>query len=458
MALFEISITKDYVPDWDVWHAIREFLQNAQDEAESDERHPMRVSYSARKCQLVITTEGVQLDRSVLLLGESGKRGTRARGKFGEGLDLAMLVLIRKTCKVRIENGEESWIPDIRYSDKWGRDVLIVQTNKLKRSRRHFRVEIDHITPRDWEIIQYRCLFLKGAVKPTEEVLTVGNDRILMDRPGDVYVRGLWVGKFAEFTRGYDLSFADLDRDRRLIEEWKLRGKVADIWLQALRSEVMREAARIHVKSMLDANAKDVEGLESQLAYDYSNEHKEAKATLAKAFDEEYGEDAVPVTSTTEAAEVEQAGLKPVPVTSAWKKTLEKSRGETSAQKVEKAKRSVTKVYLPEELRARGIYDRWLQLRDIAAKLDIEAPVSAVDFQTDSMLGLYKDEQLHIRVDLFERATPGEAIVTLVHEAAHEVAPHHGEQHGRAVEFLLAKLLDLWYPDAWTLPTEDTHE
>lgn len=454
MALFELSISKDYVPNWTVWSALREFLQNAQDEVEANPQHPMKVDYSARKKKLIITTEGVALDRSVLLLGESGKRGTKARGKFGEGLDLALLVLVRKGYLVRIENGAESWIPDIRYSDRWGRDVLVIQATKLKRARTHFRVEITGVTTEDWETVRYRCLFLKGSLKDDEQVLTVGADRVFLERPGDVYVRGLWVGKFADFIRGYDLSFADLDRDRRLIEEWKLRGKIADIWLQALSDEVLRAEARQHVKLMLDSNAKDVENLDTQLLYDYSDTHTKAKEALAEEFEEEYGTDAVPVTSTTEAAEVEQAGLRPVPVTPSWKKTLEQVRGETTKDRVAKAKESVTKVYLPEELRDLGLLERWQHVRDVAAALEIQAPVSAAEFQGDHLDGLYRDGELFIAIHLFQAAQPGRVLIALVHEAAHEVSAGHGKDHEQEVERLMELLLNLWYPKTWPdLPT-----
>lgn len=421
----------------------------------------MHVEYSARTKRLVITSDGVVLDRAVLLIGASGKQGTRARGIHGEGLDLALLVLTRLGAGVRIENGGESWIPDLRYSEKWGRDVLVVETNKLRQPRNHFRIEIDGLIPEGWETIRKRCLFLPGAIDPGEHVLKIGEDRVLLDRPGEVYVRGLWVAHMPEMKHGYDLSFADLDRDRRLIEEWKLRSKLADLWLKALEDETLREEARIRVKALLDGSARDIEGLDTGILYAIGGEKTQAaKRALVETFQKEFGENAVPVSSTSEAEEAKAAGLVPVPTNSVWKRTLESASGKNLDKQIQLAHESVLKVLTPDDLSTLGILHRWTAIRDILKALltetELEARLSIVQFRGTQTLGQREGKDLRLAVHLLEKDQPGEAIVALVHEVAHLVSNRHDGRHELAELALMATLCNVWYPGVWTLPKTPT--
>jgi hypothetical protein len=448
MAQFEISLTRDYVPSWSTWEGIRELLQNAQDEAEANPEHAMHIDYSVRTTKLVITSEGVTLDRSVLLLGASGKRGTRARGIHGEGLDLALLVLTRIGAKIRIENGAESWIPDLRFSEKWGQDILVIETNKFQKPRAHFRVEIEGITPEGWELVRKRCLFLPGSIDPKEHVLKVGDDRVLLDRPGEVYVRGLWVAHLAEMTHGYDLAHADLDRDRRLIEEWKLRGKLADIWLRTLGDEMLKVEARQRVKALLDKGARDVEGLDTGILYGTAGAATQAaKAALVETFQQEYGQAAVPVSSTSEAEEAKAAGLVPVPVNSVWKKTLEASTGKPFTERIQDAQKDISKVLTPDDLATRGLLTRWTTVRNLLKLLTgaLEVRLSIVEFRGADTLGQKEGIDLRLSVKLLEKDQPGEAIAALIHEAAHLVAHDHNHRHELAGLALMAKLTNAWY-------------
>ena len=51
---------------------------------------------------------------------------------------------------------------------------------------------------------------------------------VLADRPGDIFVKDIWVGRF-DFRLGYNLDSVKIDRDRRLIDPSDLRWEVSKI-------------------------------------------------------------------------------------------------------------------------------------------------------------------------------------------------------------------------------------
>jgi len=452
----ELSISQDYVPDWKLWHAIREILQNAADEADVNPEHPMKIQYSSKTKQLSITSENTKLDRSVLLLGSSSKRGKGLRGVHGEGIDLALLVLVRGNRKVRIENSDESWIPKLEYSEQWGKKVLVVYTTQFKKPKNRFRIEIDEFAPEEWKVVQENCLLLPTSLRSDEVVLRVEKDTILMDRPGQVFVKGLWVATYPDLKAGYDLADAKLDRDRRLVDVWDLRSRLSAIWIRALQDQHYREVAQTKVQQMLDEDARDVEGLPDALHWGTDSQVQGAKEHIAASFVTKYGESAVPVSSTSEADEVIAAGLNPVPVTSAWKETLERATGKTVADQTQEALERVTKILVPDDLSALDLLEQWRAIRELANNLNIQAPLSIVEFQDDRMLGQYHKKAgatqsaLYLALSVLQRDTPGKAVVALVHEAAHEVSMKHGYDHHKAIEALMEQVVDLWHGTDWT--------
>ena len=456
MAKIELSISAEYVPDWNIWSACRELIQNAADEADANPQHPMCISYSAKTKQMSITSENVKLDRSVLLLGESSKRGQNLRGSFGEGIDLALLVLARGQRKIRIENDDESWIPKLEHSEQWGKTVLVIYTNRFKHPKGHFQIEVDEFEPEEWKVVQERCLLLPTSLRSSEVVLRVGKDTVLLDRPGEVFVKGLWVATYTDLKAGYDLFNAKLDRDRRLVDVWDLRTLLSGIWIQALQDQHYRDVAQKKVQQMLDEDARDVEGLPDALHYGFGPGVKEAKEQIAASFTSKYGESAVPVCSTSEAEEVTAAGLTPVPVTSKWKETLERATGKTVEDKTKEALERVTKVLVPDDLSELGLLERWRAIRGLASQLKIEAPLSVVEFQDVRMLGQYRKQAgeiqgaLYLALSVLQREAPGAAVVSLIHEAAHEVSTKHGHDHHQAVEILMETLINLWHGTSWS--------
>lgn len=73
MRKYELSISADYVPEWGVVEAVREFFQNAIDEETRDSSNTMIFSYNEGERKLTIGNKHSELDIKSLLLGNTSK-------------------------------------------------------------------------------------------------------------------------------------------------------------------------------------------------------------------------------------------------------------------------------------------------------------------------------------------------------------------------------------------------
>lgn len=446
MARFEISITGDYVPTWGYQEAAREFLQNAMDEQDRDPTHRMDVRYTSRGGgRLTITSHGVVLDRAVLLLGASGKRGAAARGKFGEGLDLALLAAVRAGHAVRIENGAESWSPALEHSSTWGATVLTIQTHALRGPRQHFSVDVTGVTPDAWLETVRRTLFLPGAISTSETVIPGIGGRILLDRPGDVYVRGLWVGKFEGYQCGFDLDDLELDRDRRMANAYLLGLLVSKVWVGALGDPVYRDAALAKVSGLLAAGSADTAHLGWGLQATYGEVGVAAAQALADGFRTKWGERAVPVLTTTEADRAAAVGLVPVPVERMAKEALEVAIGTTLESAIEAASKARVRVLALAEIAALTWLPRWEFLKKLAADMGVDVSLSVAEMADAGVWGVWRPptKDIVLSTKCLAQLTPGQAIVTMAHEWGHArvASVAHAGDHTALAEDTLAAYL-----------------
>ncbi len=102
--LIIIGPTSTWRQEWGEWEAIRDIVQNALDEAEA-------YKWGYDEEGLCISDRGRGVAVADFLLGPPKPKPDWARGKFGEGMKIACLALIRKGYPVRIETvGREVWV------------------------------------------------------------------------------------------------------------------------------------------------------------------------------------------------------------------------------------------------------------------------------------------------------------------------------------------------------------
>ena len=102
--LIIIGPTSTWRQEWGEWEAIRDIVQNALDEAEA-----YRWGYDDQGLWISDRGKGVAI--ADFLLGPPKLKPDYARGKFGEGMKIATLALVRRGYSVRVETvGRELWI------------------------------------------------------------------------------------------------------------------------------------------------------------------------------------------------------------------------------------------------------------------------------------------------------------------------------------------------------------
>lgn len=418
MAKFSLPIKSTYVPDWGTWHAIRELVQNAKDE-EEHRGHSMRVFWDRTDAQhgiLTINNEGADMDRKALLIGHTTKAGVGLRGRFGEGLDLAMLAAVRAGHKLVIETQTERWTPEISYSDEYGASCLAVQTRALKVRRSGVTISMT-LDEADWQLYRERFLFL--AKISDDQIVRVPEKGAILTQPerkGHVYVKGIYVDTLPKLECGYDLDNCELDRDRRMINVWDLQWNLGSMYSDAMARRPGVLGGDVY--RMLRDDAEDTKLMQHFITDAVADQ-------VSASFIAEHGANAVPVTSMAESAELEHLGKRGVVVPTTLRDVVKKTTGDTASIKAALANQ-VTATHawgdlLPSEqatlLSATTALDAACKgLRDatpIMERLDV---VSFRDVRLQGLCNLV-DGRIQVARDLL--ADPREFLKTLVHEEAH---------------------------------------
>jgi len=102
--LLAIGPTSTWRQDWSIWEAIRDIVQNALDETES-------YQWGYDDQGLWISDQGKGVGIADFLLGPPKLKPEYARGRYGEGMKISTLVLVRSGYPVHITTvGKEIWV------------------------------------------------------------------------------------------------------------------------------------------------------------------------------------------------------------------------------------------------------------------------------------------------------------------------------------------------------------
>jgi hypothetical protein len=116
--LLVIGPTSTWRQDWGEWQAIRDIVQNALDETEN-------YAWGYDDDGLYIRDVGKGIAVSDFLLGPPKLKPDYARGKFGEGMKIAALALLRLGYSIRVETvGREIWIIFLEQAVNGGVETL----------------------------------------------------------------------------------------------------------------------------------------------------------------------------------------------------------------------------------------------------------------------------------------------------------------------------------------------
>lgn len=264
----DLPISTSYVKDWGTTAAIRELFQNALDSEGA-------MTFTVEGSCVSIASAGVVIPRASLLLGYSVKP-EGSIGKFGEGYKLACLALLRLGKSIVIKNGTERWFPRLKVSRKFNSEILAVDiATNYEYSDLTFLVS--GLTEEEHDMVAKSNLHLNGEPK----------FGILTDRPGDVFVSGLFVCHDKELKFGYDFKPNQivLNRDRCMVRGFELYWSTSQLWAgkHELRSEL---------NALLAEDAADIK---------YIQIPSSRLDLLVEDFQNKYGVAALPISSQEEA-------------------------------------------------------------------------------------------------------------------------------------------------------------
>jgi hypothetical protein len=194
-----------------------------------------------------------------------------------------------------------------------GNELLTFCSRQLQARESDFHVEIHNMPTEVWDVVKKLALFVTPP-KAGEIIKTKAGTLLLNEEyKGRVYVRGLFVRTFEDLQCGYDLQSVQLDRDRQMIDEWQLHWQLGELWASACGKDHSLEE---RVYEMSKKGSPEVRNLKH---------HADAALIerVKEQFQQEHGENAVPVATSSEAKEVTRIGGKPAVVSSMLKELLE---------------------------------------------------------------------------------------------------------------------------------------
>ncbi len=271
--VYELPLARDYVSRWGVTEAVRELLQNA-----IDSPAPFEVTQSGSV--LTITSRGVRLEPSTLVLGRTSKADDASSiGQFGEGYKLALLVLCREAKKVSVISGKTHWTPEFRVSGQFGIETLHIIESRGEEFFDGVRFRIYDLNGDEQAAIKQSCLLMQPQYPDT--IMTPHGD-ILPNLPGKLFVGGLYVCD-TQLNYGYNLNAGEveLERDRQTVANWDLRYKTKNVWLSTMDYDHIAEMVE---KDMPDVNLLEYSATEivKEACYKHFVKHRGTDVVIAK--------------------------------------------------------------------------------------------------------------------------------------------------------------------------------
>lgn len=421
-----LSIKVDYLPEWGAFEGIREHVQNGKD-AETQFEAPLKIWHKNQT--LYIENEGVLLTREALLLGATTKTDRADLiGRFGEGLKLGTLALVRAGRPVKIRTGKEVWSPTIEQSKEFGAPVLVFDIQGGNEDKKRVRVEIGGVTSIEWDTLRERFLFTSDILDE-DRIKTSAGDLLLADRlKGKLYVKGVWVQDKPKMQFGYNFTRdAEVDRDRKMVRQFDIEWYTALIWREAnaVRPDIMQKCF-----ALIDNDAEDVRGIA-----EHGHVSQEMADVALERFYARHGTDAVPVTSTAESAEVEHLGRRGVIVPKAMERVLAKNLGDRE-KRAQGFRETVTILYAWGDLDAEEqtkLTDAIQLLHEVHTSCALDR-IDVVKFSDEHMRGQHKNGKILISRDILR--DENRILRVLVHEFAHEFGADGSKSHVSAIEEL----------------------
>ena len=219
-------ISENYIPDWTVQDAIREIYQNFIDYGEYSVTKATAMIESSTFESFIFSNDFEPDSADLLIIGDSNKTST-SRGKYGEGLKMAALVILR--------NGGEMLINTTTFSAKFN---IISNTNtNIKTLGVTISEPLKNTKVNNFDLwiklpINEFEAYQDKLIKPIDVVHTTENYGSIVNKPkGSIYVGGLFVCVLNDLDYAYDIQpkHLSLDRDRKVPQNFEVKWVISKI-------------------------------------------------------------------------------------------------------------------------------------------------------------------------------------------------------------------------------------
>lgn len=433
-------VKSTYVREWTVRMAIRELIANGLD-AKKEHGSSFHWTFNSSTSKLTLVNLNIKLQKDALYFGGSEK-ATQAHliGRYGEGLKLALLVLLRagreegSPMRVKIFNNSEIWTPCWSTMSGVEGEFLAVEIKNSKTHSNDLRVVIEGVTKGLWDEVRTDFIELM-AVPPAWS----GEAGALYTQPelqGRVYVQGVYCSTDHNLRYGYNLKAPlDTGRDRKSPGVQELRKEIAKVLLER-RSDLLakvdgRTLAATEYFDLLSTGKGEAQALE---VVDIPSELQD---DLVKEFKRRFGEEAVPA-SNYEMEDWRHIGRVPVNLSASLQTAMY-----GAFPSLWEAKMAFTREVLEEHTlesltdTERQVYNQVSTLLSLVTQGKL-APIKVVTFRDSKTRGLWMDNVSHLSRKVL--ANLGDALVTAIHEEAHRFGGDGTQAHVRRMESLTSDI------------------
>lgn len=228
MKLTQINyyISENYIPHWTIEDAFRELHQNFKDYGE----YNIEVVNKDPETDFILLSNSFDpKSTDLLIIGESNKSENQI-GKYGEGLKMAALVLLRNNyeCVIHTNTFKATFLLVDNLTTKIKTlGVNIHEYSEEPRLAKDATFNVEITAP-----VNSFTTYNNSIIKPEDILHTREGFGSIVDKPkGDIYVGDLFVCNLKPFNYAYNLypKNITLDRDRKVPKDFDVKWNISKI-------------------------------------------------------------------------------------------------------------------------------------------------------------------------------------------------------------------------------------
>jgi len=469
--------TPTYRPEWGVWEAIRDIIQNSLDETESFSMRKDNVHVSGSPGgsgdfpAFVISDPGGGFNVPALLLGQPKPKEAHLRGRFGEGLKIAVLALLRNEIPVSFETvgleGAATFMQQTLVGVKAETLTFVVRRNSRRKGTAWylwgyrgptFEERFAQMLPPPDALVP--SLVMTTPIPRNDAIWDPKLSRGSRMTSGLMYARDILMGKIdSPFT--YNLWSFELAPDRHAprSENDMLRA-MSQAWSGVARQDMLEDLFRaLYPRYGRPGNASDARFLEQKINWSYTGNDaadRRAKTNAASwkaAARAVFGPKIVVLTDAKNAQNVQYLGGNPVDfgwLAEGWMQMFFPTDQDFIA---EKGKDLLASIQIVRDMSlGQASFANLDLLRAINKLLPLREEnerrplLAATTIGEGDVLGYWDEDAFTIGIKQEALADPVQALDIYIHEYAHYFtqAPDVSERHARGISLVGAYIAELF--------------